>query len=268
MNASLRVRLWGVAAAAILTACSGELPMSPEEPEATYTDQLPPCCGTPPEYLTHDPRILDSPEAGTIILVQVVELERQEGDGLGLYAKMLVLKYWKGPFSAGEVLHTLKGYVACDGNRSSCAQYDFQLGDRGKEFLIMSSAQQKRPDPNEISVGRYWTWPAEESQALMAALDQSVADSMPTDKAGYAARLQKEEAAIKDVTTKLQVAASNHAPEAEIADLRTQLRGHRENASRFRIARDYLDKHPERSGESADRLVWESRQGTTATATH
>jgi len=80
---------------------------------------------------------------------------------------------------------------------------------------------------------------------------------MPTDKAGYAARLQKEEAAIKDVEAKLQAAESNHAPDEEIRALSTQHRAHLDNASRFRIARDYLDKHPENSGESADRLVYE-----------
>jgi len=46
-----------------------------------------------------------------------------------------------------------------------------------------------RKTPDEILVRRKWVWPAAKSQALMAALDQAVVDldSMPTDKAGYAA---------------------------------------------------------------------------------
>jgi hypothetical protein len=103
----------------------------------------------------------------------------------------------------------------------------------------------------------------------MAALDQAVVDSMPTDKAGYAARLQKERAALEDMETKLQAAQSNHAPDDEIADLLNQTAGHQQNVRRFQIARDYLDKHPEKSGESVDRLVAEAlpTTGTTPTAT-
>ena len=92
----------------------------------------------------------------------------------------------------------------------------------------------------------------------MAALDQAVIDSVPTDKAGYTARLQKATAAIKDAETKLETAQSNHAPDDEIDDLRVQLSRYQRNAERLQIARDYLDKHPEKSGESVDRLVWDS----------
>jgi hypothetical protein len=58
---------------------------------------------------------------------------------------------------------------------------------------------------------------------------------MPTDKQGYAARLQKELAALEDVTTKLQAAQSNRAADDEIADLSNQLRGHRENTARLQM---------------------------------
>jgi hypothetical protein len=238
--------LWGVAVAVILTACSRELPIP------TWEDELP----APPEQLIQDPRILDSPDARTIILVRVGELERPEYAGLSPYATMFVLKSWNGPFSAGDVLHTPKGFVACGSKRDDCRLYNFQLGDRGKEFLIMSLGGQKRPEePDLIFVRRKWVWPAAKSRALMAALDQAVVDAMPTDKAGYAARLQKEEAAFKAVTTELRAALSNHAPETEINALSYQAGGHYQNASRFRIARDYLDKHPEKSGESPDVLV-------------
>jgi len=50
------------------------------------------------------------------------------------------------------------------------------------------------------------------------------------------------------------VVQSNHAPDDEIADLSIQLQRHRANARRFRIARDYLDKHPEKSGGA--RIAW------------
>ena len=60
----------------------------------------------------------------------------------------------------------------------------------------------------EASNHRAAMWSAEKSQALMAALDQAVAqavaDSMPTDEKGYLARLQKEQAALEDLETKMQ----------------------------------------------------------------
>jgi hypothetical protein len=79
------LRLWmillgGIAAAALCWlagqphglpahSSSRELPTPPEEPESA---PLPPCCGAPPERFIHDPHILDSPEARTIILVRVI----------------------------------------------------------------------------------------------------------------------------------------------------------------------------------------------------
>jgi hypothetical protein len=244
--------LAGVAVAVVLTSCSRK------------EDELP----APPEWLIHDPRILE--RARAIVLVRVLELEMQTAPR-EYYATMLVLKSWKGPFSAGRVLHTPKGYSLLGCNSSGCDYYHFQFRDQGKEFLIMSFGGTISPDGTKpadvIGVFRKWAWPAERSQALIAALDQAVADSMPTDKAGYAARLQKEEAAIKDVETKLRTAESNHAPDDEVGHLSNQLRGHQENAWRFRIARDYLDKHPEKSEESVDRLVGEALPPTGNTAT-
>ena len=242
--------LLGFTLAVILTACSRELPTPPE---LAYTRQLRPCCGAPPERLIHDPRILDSPEAGTIILVRVLEVGPQiEVDRK--YVTMLVLKSWQGPISAGRVLHTPKGFLFHHGKPDDNLPYPFQSGDQGKELLIIRCCRMLSSDSDVIFVRRYWAWPAEKSQALMAALDQAVTDSMPTDKAGYDVRLQKELATLKDAEAKLEVAQSNHAPQAEILGLRYQLRVHEENASRIRRVRDFLDKHPEKSGESLDRL--------------
>jgi hypothetical protein len=231
--------LGGAAVAAILTACSPEVPAPPER---TFTLQLPPCCGAPPESLVHDPRILEQPRTSTIILVRVVKLETVYpvsappyaiGDGT-TQATMLVLKSWRGPFSAGDVLHTPKGpFLAVNGNPVDYLSYPFQVGDQGKEFLIITNGGPNPSDGTEIMVRRYWAWPAAKSRALMAALDQAVLDSMPTDKQGYAARLQKELAAVEDVTTKLQAVRSSDAPEGEIADLSHQLWGHQENAARL-----------------------------------
>lgn len=244
MNRPLRIWLWSVAL--VLAACSRELP--------TPENELP----APPEQLIHDPRILDSPEAGTIILVRVVSLEmlNREWNEIPEHPKMLVLKSWKGPFAAGDVLHTPEGFIFHHGKPDNNRFYHFQFEDQGKEFLIMSLGGEKRAqEPDVIFVRRSWVWPAAKSQALIAALDQAVVDSMPTDKAGWAWRLQKEAAASKDVEAKLQAAESNHAPDDEIRDLSIQLRGHQENAARFQMARNYLDKHPEKSGQSADQLA-------------
>jgi len=133
-----------------------------------------------------------------------------------------VCRHWAWPAAKSQAL------MADNGAPDDMLPYPLQSGDQGKEFLIMDNGG---PPPPEISVLRHSAWPAAESQALMAALDQAVVDSMPTDKAGYTARLQKELAALKDVETKLQAAQSNRAPDDEIADLSNQLRGHEENAA-------------------------------------
>ena len=160
--------LSGITLAVILTACSPELP--------TPEDELP----APPERLIHDPRILESPEARTIILVRLVSVEmldRARND-IPERATMLVLKSWKGPYSAGRVLHTPKGFMAHIGKPGDFRYYHFQLADQGKEFLIMSLGGISSSDGSDtsdlITVRRSWVWPAAKSQALMAALDQAV----------------------------------------------------------------------------------------------
>jgi hypothetical protein len=168
----------------ILASCSEELPTPPVP---TVTIPLFPCCGAPPERLIHDPRILD--QAATIILVRVIGLGMQEPAGPFPHPTMLVIRSWKGPFSAGEVLHT-KGPSMCNGRIEDCVGYPFQSGDQGKYFLIMNGEQE-----TEMTVRRYEAWPAEKSQALMAALDQAVA---------LAARLEKERVAIEELTGRHQ----------------------------------------------------------------
>jgi hypothetical protein len=142
-----------------------------------------------------------------IILVRVIGFEMldPERNSIPAHATMLVIRSWKGPFSAGDVLQTPRGYFIYSGRLDDMAPYPFQSGDQGKYFLIMGY---DGPSPAETWVGRYEAWPAEKSQALMAALDQAVAqavaDSMPTDKKGYLARLRKERAALEDLETKMQ----------------------------------------------------------------
>jgi len=98
---------------------------------------------------------------------------------------MLVLKSWRGPFSAGDVLDTPRGYVWCippgratarraSGAVRDCLWYNFKPGDQGKEFLIVNTSGSTPPD-GTLFVRLYSTWPAEKSQALIAALDQAVA---------------------------------------------------------------------------------------------
>jgi hypothetical protein len=226
-------RLWGVGLVLILTACSG----APSPPPENRPVPPPVSLGPPPISLVHDPWILG--RANTIILVRVVALAEVHPypwrpDLTDTDATLLVRKSWKGPFSAGRVLHTVTGVVLCASPVNDCEPYGFQFADKNKEFLIMAGADTERDRTNVLFVRRDWVWPAAESQALMAALEQAVIDSQPTDRAGYVARVQKEMAAAKDVEAKLQAALSNHAPEAEIDDLSTQLWGHRENAARWR----------------------------------
>ena len=219
----------------------------------------------PPEGLIHDLGILDPhpPGVSTAILVQVIEVERQEWPTPKdcdcpilppAYTTMRVLKSWKGPVSAGDVLHTPKIHTP-KGNSfiAGCPPWDVQSEDRGKEFVILDADV----DSGEIYVNRWEVWPAERSQALMATLDQAVEDLMSTDKANYASRLQrleKEEAAVKDLETKIQAAESNpswahryllkyaeyHASEEEIADLVNQREWHEQNT---RHLRSMLEKH-------------------------
>jgi hypothetical protein len=236
--------LSGIALAVILTACSRELPTPPQP---TFTIQLRQCCDAPRELLIHDPRVLE--HARTVILVRVIGFEMLNPDenSIPAHATMLVLKSWKGPFSAGDVLHTPKGFIQINGNPEDVISYPFQAGDQGKEFLIMDNGG---PPPPDIFVGRYSAWPAEKSQALMAALDQVVADSMPTDKKGYMARLQKERAALEDLETKMQAvrdrrtalekqlpgdAAALKQADIEFTNLNYLASGHRDRAARWQL---------------------------------
>ena len=176
--------LSGVTLAVILTACSRELPTPPQPTSAI---QLDPCCDAPPEQLIHDPRILE--RALTIILVRVIGFEMldPERNSVPAHATMLVIRSWKGPFSAGDVLQTPRGFLGVTYNGAVLANgelvedpmdrmdpYPFQSGDQGKYFLIMDN----RGFPPDIWVGRYSAWPAEKSQALMAALDQATRETV------------------------------------------------------------------------------------------
>ena len=241
MDALKIAGLSGTAVAVILTACSRELPTPPQP---SFTIQLRPCCDAPPELLIHDPRVLE--RQSTIILVRVIGFEMldPERNSVPAHATMLVIRSWKGPFSAGDVLQTPRGYFNYSGALDDMVAYPFQSGDQGNYFLIMPM----QIEDQYIWVYRHSAWPAEKSQALMAALDQAVADSLPTDKAGYIERLRKALAALEDLTPKLLAAQNTRAElvkqlpndpvaliraQAEIEDLRNQVRGHEENAARW-----------------------------------
>lgn len=245
MGANKSARWCGITlAAAVLIACSSTPPPPPQP------SSLP----APPDRLVHDPRILElgahagaAAVVGTIVLVRVVEVEKPSPAYATEFAPayatefatthtttqatLLVVKSWKGALPAGRLLRVPRNSGTCNGTLASCFSFQFQLGDKDKEFLIMSPGSPTEPD-GMLAVQEGLVWPATKSQALMAALDQAVIDSMPTDKEGHVARLQKELAAVADVRTKLQAAESNRAPDDEIADLSNQLLGHRENAAR------------------------------------
>src|SRR5215471_15573031 len=120
-----------------------------------------------------------SNQRARFVLVRVVKLDMQETHRES--ATLLVLKSWKGTFSAGHVLHTPE-FIVCGSRLEDCGLYYFQLGDRSKGFLIMSRGFISGPDGTNPAVERDAVWPAAKSPALMAALDQGVGDSMPTDK--------------------------------------------------------------------------------------
>jgi hypothetical protein len=180
--------LSGIALAVILSACSRE--PSPPPPFKLVAPSI--------DSLVHNPLLLAT--AGTIILVRVVEVTPWRSESLhGQTATLLVLKSWQGPFSAGDVLHTqgYPGFVLCNGHVDECGTYDFQPGEKGQEFIIMHVGLHNNPDGSGsnaddrwgttfITAPPMWVWPAAKSQALIAALDQAVIDSVPPDKAGDA----------------------------------------------------------------------------------
>jgi hypothetical protein len=239
--------LCGVAVAVTLTACSGEPP--PPMPESTVA--MPPCCDKPPDVLIHNPRILD--HAHIAILVRVLQVaQAASSEPPNFYyehptnpvnATLLVLKSWQGPFSAGRVLHVPRAPGECQGTYDTCPPFQFQPGDQGNEFLILGEPRNSNGTDvaDEIFVHRFSVWHAAKSQTLMAALDQAVADSMPTNRDGYAARVQKELAALEDAKTKLETARLKGAPEGEIFDLQNQVFGHRENAARSQLMLQQLE---------------------------
>jgi hypothetical protein len=115
----------------------------------------------PPDWTIHEPwRFFET--AQTVILVRVVN-SNPVTDSAGVK----VLKSWKGPFSAGRVLHVEPPAICAGG---SCKPYVFQAGD--KELLIVVfDAKDREP----IGAWDGWVWPAAESQPLIEALDKAVA---------------------------------------------------------------------------------------------
>ena len=123
---------------------------------------------TPDRLISFGRGILETQQ--TIILVRVVEV----GPVLpfawskpGYYATVLVLKSWKGPFSAGRVLHVVPADVCM---RANWDPYLFQAGDN--ELLMFTGTQEP------IVAMKDSVWPAAESQALMRALDQAVKEEL------------------------------------------------------------------------------------------
>jgi hypothetical protein len=96
----------------------------------------------------------------TTILVRVVAMPPDE--------KVLVLKSWKGPIAPGQVLHVDAfrpgSDVADPGARPPPLAHPLQLGD---ELLIFTRSTQ---EPIRAWLGS--VWPAEKSQAVIAALDE------------------------------------------------------------------------------------------------
>jgi hypothetical protein len=112
--------------------------------------------------------------ARTVILVRVVESTfRGAADSLPVStfpsATVLVLRSWKGPFSAGHLLHAAPpGF--CAGSRASCQPYPLHAGD---EVLIFA---QQTDDP--IVASEYSVFRAAESKATMEVLDQAVKEQV------------------------------------------------------------------------------------------
>jgi hypothetical protein len=105
----------------------------------------------------------------TIILVRVLKLDDPVSPSPR--ATVLVLKSWKGPFSAGRALHVgppPEGVVVCMGSKCPPDMYLFRpSGD--KELLIMTDSETEplMLSPESVSSGS-------ESQALIRTVDQAV----------------------------------------------------------------------------------------------
>jgi hypothetical protein len=103
----------------------------------------------------------------TVILVRVVASTFHPGDSalssssIDERAKVSVLKSWKGPFSAGNVVHVAPNIV-CTGSCGS--PFDLQ---NGEEVLIFTNSTE---DPIALGAIRRGT----EAQAAIATLDQAV----------------------------------------------------------------------------------------------
>lgn len=121
-------------------------------------------------------------------------------------ATFVVLRSWRGPFSAGGVLHVRGGPVLCTG---ACGRpgYDFQA--IGEELLILAhpgvfSDPDAARDRIIYPVG---VWPVAEAQPLMEALDEAVT---------------RDQALRVDVALKQCLADASMHPKAESLNARCQ----------------------------------------------
>jgi hypothetical protein len=127
--------------------------------------------------LIQDPRRFLE-QARAIVLVRVEELtppfigawgpSGAPTTGPSNNATLRVIKSWKGPYSAGRILH-VEAPVIVSCHQFDCTPYVFQPDD--KELLITRLGDR---DQDPIAVWENWVWPAATSQALMDALDQAV----------------------------------------------------------------------------------------------
>ncbi len=130
----------------------------------------------------------------TIILVRVV--------GLLPETTLLVLKSWRGPFSAGRVLHAHAVAIIEP-------QYLFQAGDKDKELLILTGVF-SNPDEAQDHIANPMAsgvWPAAEAQPLMVALDEAV---------------RRDQALRIDLALKKCLADASMHPKAESLNARCQ----------------------------------------------
>ncbi len=132
-----------------------------------------------------------------IILVRVVGTVRE--------TTLLVLKSWRGPFSAGRVLHAHPVPIIEP-------QYFFQTGDKDKELLILADPGVSSSDADAglnriVNPPPSGVWPAAEAQPLMEALDEAV-------RGDQALRI--------DLALKKCLADASKHPKAEFLNVRCQ----------------------------------------------